>query len=1435
MSNNYGPGLSRVLITDDTQYLAAIHNAAKPPCDSEFLANQLLAFGAIQSLALREMPSGWLGNETNTHASFYTNPSFSNYFEFGGHRSGELNSITYANVHGWLIPVAGTHTGLPPGSPSTDTKNVITLDPSPSTDARTDVVFLEVWQARIQPNPITTNKPSASGIYRYGNCESGSLPITDDLIDAALGFQTTDRLQIQYRIRVVSGVLGLTTNPDGFDSTVVKGQGAALAPVPSFYFINQRVNGDPGLWRAGDGNSSNALGTVDGYSYAIPMAAVFRRNSTIFTSSNLNGGFNRNPTAVDRTGYKTFSGVATLAANLTAAATSATLVSVTNIPLPTNPATPVLIQIGDELLTYASITGVTLNTLNRHQNGTIAEPHKAGSVVRIISGRPDGLFSDQIANTDILDLRHVVNPNGFDYDTLLKTNLDKLLRGQLRANWKRSGNGTQGPFVFYQDAIQSAAVPSGVTQLDAPDNIRMIYSDAATIQPIECIVKPNDAPVLPGPGTNINVTWSLGLTVKTTLQSVDAKFTAGDIIIIPVNQLLGGLQAGSTDQVRWLNDSVVGAISLRLDGETADLPSSMYTVTPAIPTSSDDLTITLSGTFPQQDDTATKPALLHIKVHAVYGAGRGISRKPDSIHSISYQFPSSELLIQESGTPANNLGSRIAWAPLWSKYRSAVYNNCLPTTAEMYADLGSKTVIATPFRRINFPDVLTIDGDAANPNPTPKAGLTGTTAGVNATLLTVNPTDTAAQYDALVIASGPGAGRYTIVNVVPNTSITVDRGIKAQAGSFTFNVYAAQGVMPLLKKDGVTPKWTQTDPLGLFCGQSAGALVYTSIYVSLPRHLIPGWGALYLPTLNNEGTTFSRGINFMSNSRVGGTGTHGDADKNFVNYTPSSVNTYATFSTLEFIGMGPINYNTQYTYTSLSYAGIRQFTDTRGLGRQGLELPPFYGIARLFAVYEAVDYKTNGSAFDPNTRAYVGGHATNLLRQNLPQSEGPVVWIEIDADGDSTFILNANALDLSKSPNPIASFAAGDYVIEASIFGFDRGTFDLDSEARLVLTKPTGGDETWNRVGTSTPDLAIRSNNINKYVAGPSAILPGPADATNQILVNFSRSSYQFDAWGSASTYVDSPYVLGPITSSSAYQIVSNPLDQEALTRPNQKVLEVLASTGFATTLGTGRLSGDASTDALNFLDVAYSDPTVYPPASAIADRPLALPDNFTSGDSVDVGTEYLGSISGLPLGSLWRDSSFTGQTFGNTVKSPLVFFEEVGTGAFTGLSVNHGEQDEVPLTNAASGVGSPGDALVLVDGEQTNYSLLVNYRTHRGGSVFTANGERPGGALDLVQPSVTASASHTNVLQGRAMLVRNSVTNVGASEVSAGDELMLLVVTTVQQLKDTNSHAGIVACGTAGLQEGNSAADACRIEGHPLIRNNVRMVIDSSTIILSR
>ena len=1433
--NNLGPGVSRVLNPDGTEFVEVIWQQGRPPLDAEFNLMQELASGLNRRLVLRGTPSGWLGNETNLTDDFVTNANWSNWFQFGRQKTGEQKAVMWAVVNGWMVPVTGTRTGTPPGTPDdTNTWNKITLDPPPlnSGDTRIDFVFLEVWLARVPPNPSTLNKPSASAIYRYGNVEGGSSFLPDDLQDPSIGEETTQRVQVQHRIRVVKGPVGLATYPDGFDPLVVLGQGGVTAPT-TYPFANMRkVLGDTGLWRAGDGSGTaqTALGTVDGYTYAIPMCVVFRRNGVAWLgdpSPNLNGAFNRNIRAIDRTGVQTYTTTPTLGGDLGGDPLNltVTLASGTGIPLPLAPATAVVIQIGDELMTYSAISGTTMTLVTRGLYGTRVEAHVAGEVVRILSGRPDGLFADQIAKTDILDLRHAVNPNGFNYDTLLRSNLDKLLKGRLRANWKRTGAGPQGPFCIYQDKIVSSATPPqlGVTRLDGPDNIRTVFSDAAVPQKIDLILNH-----LAGTGpVNVGASWTLGLTVTSANKAVTDEWTAGDTLTVGIAQFKSGLAGGDADQVRFLNDNLAGVVTIRVDGQPDPMPASAYMVTPSIPSATDPPTMDLTITLTSALFTGLK-AHLYLTVCVQYGPGRGLGRRPDAFHQAAFLNPSVNMLVRPTRLPEQYLPMHTGWLPLWSRFRNTTYRSALPVTSEAYVDPGSKSVALTPFRYFEWPlYIKTMDGTSTNPYPFFKSGANmrsgGTPTVVRDTVTDFTVGGIVAGDLLSILPPAEQAGRYQVVSVIDANHLMVDRMVPSSASVFDWEISHCQGLMPMLKADGVTPKWTETDPLSLFSGQDDGDATRKNIYTMLPRTQVPGWGEVHVPILTEDGATFFEGINFGLYSPKGAVAGLAKSTTNYVAYD-SGVDTFSILSTWNNVAILPATYNTAWTGGGHSIAGCRQFTDTRGLNRKGLELPPFYGIARLFAVYEAQDYYVNESGYAPLTREVVAGNATNLLRQDV---SGPTFWIEIDDDGDSTFVLNADCLDLSRSPNPIASFETGEYVIEASLFGFDRGSFDLTQDFRLVLSRSRTEANTGGRPG-----------NININITGPAGVLPAPLTATDSVVLTYSRTPYQGDAWGSQTNYTDISQHVGPMTTGVAYEVASMTLDENHLTRPNQKVLEVLATQHFLTTLGTGRISGDLPAQSPAYVDydvrnVGFED-GAFPPTSGVDPRPRIILGALENDNVNDIGTELHGCTERLPLGSLFRDKDFRGGSLLDQQKDAFVFTNARGQGSLVSLArTSQMEQTEALTGSASLAAGAPGDLIVHVDGEQGNFFLLTNYRTYRGGSAFAASGPYPGGEVVSSADVFVPANSWSSLLSGTAMLVRNTDTTVGATEVSAGDELMLMIITTGARV--TGQETSLVGIGTNGSFEGNSAADLYRIEGHPLVNDNVRTDVDPSQITLTK
>lgn len=172
------------------------------------------------------------------------------------------------------------------------------------------VVYLEMWYRSLNP----ADAVGASGYYidengiRYiypNGCIDGdhSNLIPDDVLDPFQNLNTTTRTQIQWAIRTQRVPLsydfatrrfGLDPLADG--NNAVFGR-AYLSEAPTdnednpFPFENMgAINGDYGLWRAGDGGQVPVIPTMDGYTYAMPLAVVFQRNTGQFDpATNPNG------------------------------------------------------------------------------------------------------------------------------------------------------------------------------------------------------------------------------------------------------------------------------------------------------------------------------------------------------------------------------------------------------------------------------------------------------------------------------------------------------------------------------------------------------------------------------------------------------------------------------------------------------------------------------------------------------------------------------------------------------------------------------------------------------------------------------------------------------------------------------------------------------------------------------------------------------------------------------------------------------------------------------------------------------------------------------------------------------------------------------------------------------------------------------------------
>jgi len=195
-----------------------------------------------------------------------------------------------ALINGWHVRVDYTES-------STPGINEIQLTAPPIAGSRIDLVIMEVWRALVTAAPSAANKSPTSLILRHGNVKApDAVNLTDDLIDPVYALESNARVQIQYRLRVIEGV-DIASYPDGLaDPTVfansVSDFGGPGADGTATAYNFTAVSGDGGLWRAGTGDAAGAaaIGSVDGYMYAVPVCAVARRNSAAFDKdTNLNG------------------------------------------------------------------------------------------------------------------------------------------------------------------------------------------------------------------------------------------------------------------------------------------------------------------------------------------------------------------------------------------------------------------------------------------------------------------------------------------------------------------------------------------------------------------------------------------------------------------------------------------------------------------------------------------------------------------------------------------------------------------------------------------------------------------------------------------------------------------------------------------------------------------------------------------------------------------------------------------------------------------------------------------------------------------------------------------------------------------------------------------------------------------------------------------
>jgi hypothetical protein len=296
MSENLGAGVTRVLEPEGRQWSDVVHQQSKPLLDSELNLTQAVRRLVDTTFTRLNCKSGvFLGEESGSEI-VRVYPTRGVHFDSTGvtfeiNRANEIALDPFvAMVNGWIIPVATSQIGgeVPGNFVS------VKLGNPPLTGERQDLVMLEVWRVLLDPLADSETKPEVDKIYYDGNRQFKypAFNPSHEMVDPYGGIETTKRVQVQYRIRVVESV-DVDSYPDGLGDSSIIGWGAVEDNDSGLPFIHMwSINEDFGLYRAGSGdsNSQTLLGTVDGYSYSIPLFVIHRRNRNAYNvGTNPNG------------------------------------------------------------------------------------------------------------------------------------------------------------------------------------------------------------------------------------------------------------------------------------------------------------------------------------------------------------------------------------------------------------------------------------------------------------------------------------------------------------------------------------------------------------------------------------------------------------------------------------------------------------------------------------------------------------------------------------------------------------------------------------------------------------------------------------------------------------------------------------------------------------------------------------------------------------------------------------------------------------------------------------------------------------------------------------------------------------------------------------------------------------------------------------------
>lgn len=1454
MSNIYGPGVGRNLSSKDKQYKSVVFQPNTPPVAEEFNLLTETMDEARKEIVNSNIPSGFISNPYHSKADYEFSRRNSNQFWMGKESADGHSGIVYANVNGWVIPVAGTR--------SSDLRNVIQLDPPPTSSHRTDFVFLEVWKAPLSPDG-EINKPSEDLIYRFGNVEYGGINLTNQILDPRFKKETSERVQLQYRIRVRQDV-NPTTNPYGFGDSLVQAQGPKSSPISGIFFENMGEElGDSGLWRAGEPNevsedgreveSLSPLDTTDGFVYAIPICFVFRRSNGFWNTINQNESVNRNPNASSREDASLFPMIG-LAEDITA--TQETFEVNQSRAETTFPQNGIL-QVDNEIIIYSDWSGTTVEVDQRGARDSHKTSHLEDSEILHVSGHPLGYFSDQVVSEDVFDLRHITNISGFSYDSLLKTNFISLIKGDLKTQWKEARGSYKGTRHFQVDHFGNEQAGASHYEADAPDNFRKIFSDACSLQPNNLLaIRPSTTSgTIPGDDFTFNPSgeiykqglgnpfWETGDNIKITLDQFRQTFkTVNDKKVRfvhpneykdsdhdPLRILLGDdtYVEGLGKNFIALGKSPENVAGVFLAGTSSDIQFNANSIVIAGNPSLDFSTDNTASLLADQEaylviETADDSLLGFKGVYKILGS--------DGNDGLEVALPDGDLSNPQF-TAETHTGN---WYILLREVSEEDDNLVVVLTHPLPSDLGitefaeneslymtydllyhpSQGLVRVPeiplFTRLETENVV---DPYVKPNHLANQ-VSSSTSDVKD--FTIQP-----------MASFPLKRSETRVrnNQDAKTSVEdtwaesyVDRGSK----TLLFQPLQRSSIYIDVDSNPTGSTSNYGDSLTMGDDDFGFNLANGSSCYFVPKEVLPPTGRVDLPFVSNTSSDSPYGLNAILQP------VNGDGD--LQNPAIAQNRVLALYETgLDMSIIASVNATDALPTQIYDEGGVR-----------GIELPAHFGVCRIFAAYEKGDFEANGSAFlsgSNYTSLSTGTTATNLLRED---HKGRSLLIT----ENNTFVLPEQILDLNLLGNDLAQ---SEIVFELAIFMFNDWKQD--------------------RVQIHTHGIESPSSSLEMLINGPARDF----DVIKQVST---RIPYQGNINGSmpdSASLTFSDYAAKRhVDRTEDIEIARGALNQRDALVSNPAKLEILASMPFVTTLGTGRISGEVVEGS--YTDVGYISQSGFPDdledSRTSRTRGLVFGNGNVQQSRPDILT---GMTERLPAGLLASDHLFIGEGF---LGSQLKFWTPSETSDLAGCHVeNKGGQLLAKTLQEGSVMLSDGTSQGNPEGP--TYSPDADlYRTYRGGVLMEASGNSKGGVFLVSGPrlykdfpqlrsfeaehnQLIASLSKSEIsvpefeiavedlqqkyqkrlqvnggaLFGVAFLVRTSKETAGDSDhiMNWGHELQMLVATgaslgtqeTLNQLEgDWNTREVLdllIQLHPTGLGENFCAADRYHVQGRIL------------------